>query len=162
MTTLFTMNADAKEFVGQQLVGAQWVEFAFDIAIDGWLKVDENPRPSLLRFQRAVGYSRSDGRMYDTRPVSAAPVDITDSGSVGVRLPANDAEFVLSGDVTYDVTVSRWVNGTRVLVMKFNTGVVPAADVSVNLADYAPAPGGTGDGGDGGSGDGSLIDGGSP
>lgn len=173
MPTLFTMNADANDFIAGELKGAGGLKIHFDIAFRGWLNVGDTVRPSMLNFKRVTGYVRSDGRMYDTAPVSAAPFDINDPGTFGVRLPANDPDLHLPADVTYNVSGSRLVAGKAVPFTTFNTGPVPSTDVAVNLASYAPGPqedpddvddGEPVDGGGAGTGEGGNdpVDGGGP
>lgn len=139
MPTLFTMNADVNDFLSPNLSAASELQIHFDLNITtgAFLKVDDTVRPSLMAYTRVIGYIRSDGRMYDTEAVSAAPYDLEDPGNLGVRLLGDDPDLNLGEDhVTYTVRGFRTVYGKRVQFGPYETIPVPATDISVHLANF--------------------------
>lgn len=137
MPVLFTMHADAYDFEAPDLVGAAGLQIHFDLNVNiGTLIVDDTIRPSLVAYRRVVGYIRSDGRMYDTEAVSAAPYDLEDPGSLGVRLLGNDPDLNLDGDVTYRVSGFRYIDGSKTVFGPYETTSVPSTDIAVNLANH--------------------------
>lgn len=142
MPTLFTMHANVSDFIAPDLVAAEGMHVHFDLNIEaGALLRSLGTTPALVDFRRAVGYIRSDGRMYDTRAVSSAPFDLENPGNLGVRLLANDPDFGLDPGVSYRVRFERVWQGRAELIASFYTPVAPSVDTEVNLAALAPGPG---------------------
>lgn len=87
-----------------------------------------SPRPAGFHMRRFRGYVDTDGRL------KSSP-----SGSVGVRLWANDPDFGLDR-LQYRVTADLSDPLGRKIVFATVFFDAPSSDVSVNLADYLPAP----------------------
>lgn len=142
MPTLFTIYASMTDYVAPNFVPSDGMHVHFDLNIEpGQLLRLLGSSPELITFQRAVGYIRSDGRMYDTPAVSAAPFDLDDPGTVGVRLLANDPDLNLDPGVSYQVRFERIWQGRKEFISSFYTPVVPSVDTAVNLESFAPGPG---------------------
>lgn len=142
MPNFFTMNADVVDFVNGALVGKEGMRIHFDMNIRAGdlLTADDTTRPSLIDGSRRItGYIRSDGRMYDTPALTAAPFDITDPGTLGLRLLASDTDLNTTG-LTYRVTFEQVINGKNIMYREFTTTAVPATDTTVDLATYSPTP----------------------
>jgi len=133
---LFTMNADISRFDVTGLSADLGVHIRFAVNGGPVLRVLESPRARLVYAQTVTGYIRSDGRMYDRPAVSAAPFDLTDPGSLGVRLLAAHSS-VQANPLTYRVTLT-YGDGTP--ITNWDTPAVPSSDTTVDLAAYAPAP----------------------
>lgn len=123
------------------LAGADGMVVHFDLNIrDGDLLRLSGSEPMLIEYRRVTGYVRSDGRMYDTPAPSAAPFDLSDPGSLGVRLLANDANYHLSVGLSYTVTIEYIWEGRTEVYRQFCTPQAPTTDLTINLADLAPGP----------------------
>ena len=87
--------------------------------------------PMLIDSKRITGYIRSDGQMYDTAAVSTAPFDLSDPGSVGVRLLATDnAHF--DHTIAYIASFEYVWEGRTEVYSTIRT-VAPTSDIVVNL-----------------------------
>lgn len=144
MSIMFTMHADAQNFVGSgDIEGMAGLEIHFDLNVTNgaWMRVSGGPRMVLLQSERVTGYVRSNGRMYDTVATSAVPFDVADPGALGVRLIANDPNLNLVGDVSYRVSGNAILRGRPWAFYSFNTPAVPSVDTTVDLASFTPGPG---------------------
>ena len=139
---LYTIRATINDFQSPALVGADGTHVHFDLNIlPGQLLALTGANPALIDYKRVTGYIRSDGNMYDTPAVSAAPFDLTDPGNLGVRLLANDPDLNLNPGISYRVSFEQIWEGRAEVYRSFNTPVAPAADTVVNLATITPGPG---------------------
>ncbi|MCG7592374.1 hypothetical protein [Mycobacterium sp. PSTR-4-N] len=140
---MFTAHADLKTVVGSGAVaGLAGTQFRFDLVIDpkGMLRYELAPRPLLLPWTRRVtGYIRSDGQMYDIEAVSAAPYDLEDPGTLGVKLPANDPTLELDR-LQYRLTVVASHAG-RTLPLQDIYFDAPHDDRPVYIPLESPRPG---------------------
>ena len=137
---LFTMHARVHDFESPNYVGADGMRIHFDlnIAAQDSLRIPGGATPGIIRYRRTTGHIRSDGRMYNSPGQSAAPYDVSDPGTLGVRLPASDPALGL--DLTYRVTMEHNWRGRPEVLRTFDTPVAPATDTTVDLAAAAPNP----------------------
>lgn len=142
MPIQFTMLAEINDFQAPALVGATGMHVHFDlnIAADDLVRVT-GENPMLIAFKRVTGYIRSDGNMYDTPAVSAAPFDLDDPGEQGVRLLANDPDFHVDPGISYRVSFEQIWNGRQEIFRSFDTPIAPSVDTTVELSSFAPGPG---------------------
>lgn len=143
MPIWFTAHADFKSVTGSGsldgLVGAQ---FQFDVVIDpsDMMRYEISPRPLLVpKTHKVAGFIRSDGQMYDTEAVSAAPYDLDDPGQLGVRLQANDPALELDR-LQYLVTVVARDQGQLLPLDEFYFDA-PSDDRDVFIPLEVPLPG---------------------
>lgn len=144
MAIMLTMRANILEFTSPTLTGAIGMHVHFDLNIDpGDLIRVTGTDPALIDYKRVTGYIRSDGKMYDTPAVSAAPFDVSDPGNLGVRLLANDPAFGLLPDrgISYTVHFEQIWQGRTETITSWSTPVLPGYDATLNLAELAPGPG---------------------
>lgn len=134
------MNADADSFTRLGFVGKTGLEIHFALAITAgeFMSVSDFVRPTLLDSERITGYIRSDGRMYDTAAVRAAPYDLQDPGELGVELLSNDPDLNLENEVSYDVSFE--LPGVQTVFAAFSIVGLPPDGTPQYLADFAPGP----------------------
>lgn len=142
--TLFTMNATISDFVAPDFIAPTGMSVHFTLNIPpGDLLRLLGDAPQLVSFRQAVGYIRSDGRMWDRPAVSPSPLDLDDPGELGVRLLADDPNFQIQPGISYLVRIKRISRGRGQSLRSFYTPVVPSVDTPVDLASFAPGPGGS-------------------
>lgn len=143
MLNTFRMHADAETFGPLGFAAKVGLEIHFDLDITPgeFIAATDDPRPPLIDSERITGFIRSDGRMYDTAAVRAAPYDIDDDGELGVELLSDDPDLNLENSVSY--LVSAEMPGRRQLFAPYYITGLPADDTIQYLANYAPGPGHT-------------------
>lgn len=143
MPIWFTAHADMKTVVGSGLLkGLVGAQFRFEVVIDpaGMLRYETAPRPLLVPITRRVtGYIRSDGQMWDTEAVSAAPYDLEDPGQLGVQLLSNDPALEVER-LQYRVTIVADDAGQTLPLDSFYFDA-PSDDRTVYVPLESPLPG---------------------
>lgn len=141
MPSTFRMHADVETYNPDGFAPKVGMEIHFDLEIDPgeFMRVSDLVRPTLLDHQTITGYIRSDGRMYDKRPLRAAPHDLDDPGVLGVELLSDDPDLNLESPVTY--RVSPLAADGRTPFNPFYITELPTDDTPKHLADFAPGPG---------------------
>lgn len=142
MPIWFTAHADFKSVTGSgSLDGLVGTQFQFDVVINpsDMMHYEISPRPLLVpKTRKVAGFIRSDGQMYDTEAVSAAPYDLDDPGQLGVRLLANDPALELDR-LQYLVTVVARDQGQSLPLDEFYFDA-PSDDRDVFIPLEAPLP----------------------